>query len=109
MVALADLVDLGGAFRSGKRRIAPACDQDRQPLRLIEISSAGFRACGPNPLMPGEAIRIDFPALGELNARVTWAKDHEFGAEFCGATDLRLLFLRKSSVECSSWFERRTD
>ena len=107
MVALADLVDLRGAFRSEKRRIAKVRDVAREAVILLEISSVGFRASRPEHLAPGEAIKIEIPALGPIDARVTWVEGREFGGEYCDASDLRLLFLRKCSVNCSSWFERR--
>jgi hypothetical protein len=77
-------------------------------VRLIELSSGGFHASAAQAPSAGEEIRVDIPAIGPVNARVISADDREFRAEFCGATDLRLLFLRKSAIGCSSSFERRS-
>lgn len=96
MVALSDLINL----RDRRRR---------ETVQLLEISSLGFRALSAKAPLAGAAIRIEIPALGALDGRVTWAKDGEFGAEFCGVNDLRLLFLRKSVVDWTSWIECSVD
>jgi hypothetical protein len=109
MVALADRKELrearAGDQRRGWIRRRP---HHRHAVHLLEMSSAGFHASAAEPPSAGEAIGVYVPALGLLDARVTWADGREFRAEFCGAADLRLLFLRKSFVGCSSWVERRS-
>jgi hypothetical protein len=108
MVALADLKDLREARASERRRgWIRRRPHNRHAVHLLEMSSAGFHASAAEPPSAGEAIGVHVPALGLLDARVTWAEGREFRAEFCGAADLRLLFLRKSFVGCSSWFESR--
>lgn len=77
-------------------------------VRLIELSSGGFWASAVEAPPAGDEIRIEIPAIGLVNARVVSSEDREFRAEFCGPTDLRLLFLRRSSIGCGSWFERRS-
>ena len=108
MAALAHLMDprdvrAGNARRGWIRRRPNA----HEPVQLLEISSTGFHAFATKAPSAGEAIRVHVPALGLLAARVTWADAREFRAEFFGADDLRLLFLRKSFVGCTSWFERQ--
>jgi hypothetical protein len=108
MVALADLKDLREARASERRRgWIRRRPHNRHAVHLLEMSSAGFHASAAEPPSAGEAIGVHVPALGLLDARVTWAEGREFRAEFCGAADLRLLFLRRSFVGCSSWFESR--
>lgn len=108
MVALAEQMDLGSAravkARRGWIRRRP---HGREAVHLLELSSIGFHAFAANAPSAGEKIAIHVPALGLLDARVTWAEAREFRAEFSGAENLRLLFLRKSFVGCTSWFERR--
>lgn len=111
MVALADLIEFGSSRRGGSRprRISLSRRNRRRPAELLELSSRGFSALATRGPSVGERITIELPALGRLEARVTSATRHEFHAEFCGATDLRLLFVRKSLLGFSSWFERRDD
>ena len=104
MAALAKLVDFRGEVRRGWLRRQP---HGREAVQLLELSSNGFHAFAANAPSVGEAISIHVPALGLLDASVTWADAREFRAEFVGAAELRLLFLRNSFVGCSSWFERR--
>jgi hypothetical protein len=93
-----------GKARGGWIRRRPHA---REAVQLLEISSTGLHAFAGKAPSAGEAIRVHVPALGLLDARVTWADAREFRAEFFGADDLRLLFLRKSFVGCTSWFERQ--
>ena len=111
MGALADLMDLGSVRLGGRRpvRIPRPRSRRRRAVELVGISSGGCTASTADVPSVGEAITIELPALGRLDARVTSATDHEFHAEFCGAADLRLLFVRKSLLGFKSWFERRAD
>ena len=107
MAALAELMDFrdarGGEARRGWLRRQP---HGREAVQMLELSSKGFHAFAANAPSLGEEIRVHVPALGLLEARVIWADAREFRAEFCGAENLRLLFLRNAFVGCSSWFER---
>lgn len=107
MAAFAEAIEFrdaraGGARRGWLRRRP----HGREAVQLLELSSKGFHAFAANAPSLGEKIRVHVPALGLLDARVISADAREFRAEFCGAADLRLLFLRNSFVGCSTWFER---
>ena len=105
MVALTDLIDLCRS-RGATALEFPYGSNETQhhPAKILTMCSGGFDAWAATAPSVGEAIRIHIPAVGLVDARVTWRAGRQFGAEFCGATQLRLLFLRGSCVGCSSWF-----
>ena len=67
-------------------------------MHLLELSSIGFHAFAANAPSAGEKIAIHVPALGLLDARVTWAEAREFRRKSAVQKNLRLLFYRSSSA-----------
>ena len=93
---------------SGKRRRAVAQDDKRtgqrskvmlmvavrfagdpqvHRLRIRDIAAGGARLSYRGGAIAGDALAIEFPALGEVGAHVAWMGDGEIGVRFVHAID----------------------
>ncbi len=57
-------------------------------VRLLDLSQDGFRAACEAMVLPGSAIWIDVPGIGEVEAQVSWRRRGELGARFIVPIDL---------------------
>lgn len=58
---------------------------------IRNISTLGFMAEGDINFEPESHVRVRLPTLGTVVARVVWAKEGQFGAEFVQEIDLQRL------------------
>jgi hypothetical protein len=68
-------------------------------VRLVDVSAAGFRAECEARVLPGSAIWIDLPGVGEVEAQVSWRRDGELGARFVVPLDPARCTLKPVSSE----------
>ena len=57
-------------------------------VRVLDLSSFGFRAHCEARLRPGGCVTLDVPGIGAVEAQVEWQRGDEFGARFYGELDL---------------------
>ena len=57
-------------------------------IRMIDLSSCGFRANCEARLQPGSCVSLDIPGVGAVDAQVEWQRDDMFGARFVGDIDV---------------------
>jgi len=57
-------------------------------VRLLDLSSCGFRARCQAFVLRGSCVRIDLPGIGEVEAMVSWRRNNEIGASFIQPIDL---------------------
>jgi hypothetical protein len=106
MAALSDLRDLRRDRGSVGLRPFKWPERGRHSAEFLEITARGVRATSAERLSPGDGIRIWLPGIGSLVASVTWVRGAEFGADFCGPSELRLLFLPSLRTRHRSLFQR---
>jgi hypothetical protein len=51
-------------------------------VRMLDLSSLGFRASCEARLQPGGCVSLDVPGLGAVEAQVEWTRGDQFGARF---------------------------
>lgn len=51
-------------------------------IRIIDMSTSGFRAAVQIDVMPGTEVWLKLPGLESLPSRVVWMKDYSMGCEF---------------------------
>ena len=51
-------------------------------VRVLDLSSFGFRAQCEARLRPGGCVTLDVPGIGDVEAQVEWQRGDEFGARF---------------------------
>jgi hypothetical protein len=59
-------------------------------IRMIDLSSGGFRASCEARLPPGSCVSLDIPGVGPVDAQVQWQRRDNFGARFLQPIDLDL-------------------
>lgn len=57
-------------------------------VRVLDISSSGFRAECDARILVGTAVTLDVAGVGPLRAYVTWRRGDRFGAKFDLPADL---------------------
>ena len=57
-------------------------------IRMIDLSSWGFRANCEARLRPGSCVSLDIPGVGAVDAQVEWQRGDMFGARFIDPIDL---------------------
>ena len=57
-------------------------------IRMIDLSSCGFRANCEARLRPGSCVSLDIPGVGAVDAQVEWQRDDMFGARFFQPIDV---------------------
>lgn len=57
-------------------------------VRMIDLSSSGFRASCDARLRPGSCVSLDIPGLGAVDAQVEWQRDDMLGARFFQEIDV---------------------
>ena len=62
-------------------------------IRMVDLSSLGFRAECEARLQPGSCVTLEIPGIGTVEAQVEWHRGSEFGARF----------LRPIRVEACDW------
>ena len=64
-----------------------AGDPQVHRLRIRDIAAGGARLSYRGGAIEGDALAIEFPALGEVGAHVAWMGDGEIGVRFVHAID----------------------
>lgn len=57
-------------------------DDREMPVRLRNISSAGFMGESPGDLQSGMSLGVEIPAYGIVRATIRWSEDGKLGAYF---------------------------
>jgi hypothetical protein len=57
-------------------------------IRMLDLSSFGFRANCDARLPRGSAVTLEIPGLGGVEAQVEWQRGDQFGARFFQEIDL---------------------
>lgn len=57
-------------------------------VRMIDLSSSGFRANCEARLQKGGCVSLDVPGIGTVEAQVEWQRDDMLGARFFEPIDL---------------------
>lgn len=57
-------------------------------IRVLDLSSCGFRANCDARLPRGSAVTLEIPGLGGVEAQVEWQRGDQFGARFFTEIDL---------------------
>jgi hypothetical protein len=57
-------------------------------IRMIDLSSFGFRANCEARLQPGACVSLDIPGVGAVDAQVEWQRGDTFGARFFQPIDV---------------------
>ncbi len=57
-------------------------DLSKVKIRVVEISTHGFRAMTAARLNPGDSVYLHIPSLNALHAMVRWVENSAFGCEF---------------------------
>ena len=68
-------------------------------VRLIDCSAEGFRAECEARVRPGSLVTLEVPGIGPTEARVTWCRDRELGAQFMRPIELDRAELKKADSE----------
>ena len=63
-------------------------DVGELPVRVIDLSSGGFRLRADEQLMAGEEVRLRVPRYGDFRAQLKWVDGHEAGGAFLEAVRL---------------------
>ena len=87
--------DLEGERERGAKRVAVDESARLRPndwssleVRMIDLSSTGFRARCEARLQKGGPVSLDLPGIGTVEAQVEWQRDDVFGARFFQPIDL---------------------
>jgi hypothetical protein len=76
--------------RSTRRIEAFLCRQDGHEIRAL-VTNISRRGCQLKPhqqLAVDELVRIDFPRVGSVAAKIRWMSDGSAGAEFIPDSDI---------------------
>ena len=57
-------------------------------IRMIDLSSSGFRANCEARLRPGSCVSLDIPGVGAVDAQVEWQRGDTLGARFYQPIDI---------------------
>ena len=57
-------------------------------IRMLDLSTAGFRAQCEARVQPGGSVSLDVPGIGAVEAQVEWQRGDQFGARFFAPIDL---------------------
>lgn len=57
-------------------------------IRMIDLSSCGFRANCEARLRPGSCVSLDIPGVGAIDAQVEWQRGDMLGARFYQPIDV---------------------
>ncbi len=57
-------------------------------IRMIDLSSCGFRASCEARLLCGSCVSLDIPGVGAVDAQVEWQRGDTFGARFFQPIDV---------------------
>lgn len=57
-------------------------------VRMIDLSSSGFRASCEARLRPGSCVSLDIPGVGAVDAQVEWQRGDMLGARFFQEIDV---------------------
>jgi hypothetical protein len=71
----------------------------RVEIRLVDVSSAGFRAECEARVRAGDIVTLEGAGLGCAEAQISWAHDGELGARFIDPVALDRSQLRLASDE----------
>lgn len=90
--------DEQGRLSSGRRterlpldaeaRLRPN-DWSSLQVRMLDLSSAGFRAECEARVQPGGSVSLDIPGIGAVEAQVEWQRGDQFGARFFAPIELK--------------------
>lgn len=58
-------------------------------IRMLDLSSTGFRAECEARVQPGGGVSLDIPGIGAVEAQVEWHRGDQFGARFFAPIDLK--------------------
>ena len=58
-------------------------------IRMLDLSTAGFRAECEARLQPGGSVSLDVPGIGAVEAQVEWQRGDQFGARFFTPIELQ--------------------
>ena len=57
-------------------------DGGELPVKVIDLSSGGFRLRTTEPLIAGEEVRLRVERYGDFPAQIQWVEGHEAGGRF---------------------------
>jgi hypothetical protein len=57
-------------------------------IRMLDLSTAGFRAECEARVQPGGSVSLDVPGIGAVEAQVEWQRGNQFGARFFAPIEL---------------------
>ena len=58
-------------------------------IRMLDLSSAGFRAECEARVQPGGSVSLDIPGIGAVEAQVEWQRGDQFGARFYAPIEMK--------------------
>jgi hypothetical protein len=58
-------------------------------IRMVDLSSSGFRAECEARVKPGGSVSLDVPGIGAVEAQVEWQRGGQFGARFFAPIELK--------------------
>ena len=86
----------GGERERGAKRVAldeaarlRPNDWSSLEVRMIDLSSSGFRAGCEARLQIGGPVSLEIPGIGSVEAQVEWQRGDVFGARFFEPIDIR--------------------
>ncbi len=68
-------------------------------VQLLDVSDTGFRAECEARVIVGVGVAIDLPGLGTVDAKVTWRRGAQFGAQFILPIDSSACTLNRREPE----------
>lgn len=89
--------DEDNGFDSGRRAERLALDAETRlrpnswsslQVKMLDLSSSGFRAECEAKVKPGGSVSLDIPGLGSVDAQVEWQRGDQFGARFFAPIEL---------------------
>jgi hypothetical protein len=57
-------------------------DGGELPVKIVDLSSGGFRVRAGEPLVVGEQVRLRVERYGDYPAQIQWVKGQEAGGRF---------------------------
>jgi len=58
-------------------------------VRMLDLSSSGFRAECEARVKPGGSVSLDVPGIGSVDAQVEWQRGDQFGARFYAPIEIK--------------------
>ena len=58
-------------------------------IKMLDMSSSGFRAECEARVKPGSSVSLDVPGLGAVDAQVEWQRGDQFGARFFAPIEIK--------------------